>query len=160
LSIVRIVAGLLLVAVLLSSGHAGAHSRWVTVYSDTRFLSEDPGQHQDEIDVEVRLTNYNTYPVRVRCKVEAHTWWYPDTDNDGFEDTFTPENYRAVKWFRTRIGKARRLIGGRDKLKLVHMAVPHPDKGQEDLFEWYGDDHFAGWEHGGMDSTVKHCHGR
>jgi uncharacterized protein (DUF58 family) len=153
-----LIACLVLAGVILQPGSVQAHSRWVGVFASPKSFTEDPGQFQDEVDVEVRLSNYNPFSIRVRCKVEASTTWYPDADNDGLSESVVPKRYTSVKWFRTRIGKAGR-FGGRDKTKTVHVAVAHPDKGPES-FEFYGDDHFSGWEHGSMDATVNHCHRR
>jgi hypothetical protein len=153
-----LIACLILAGVILRPGSVQAHSRWVVVFASPNSFTEDPGQFQDEMDVEVRLSNYNSFSVRLRCKVEASTSWYSNADNDGFADSFAPERYQGVKWFQTRIGRAGR-FGGRDRTKTVHVAIAHLDKGPES-FESYGYDHFSGWEHGSMDAAVNHCHRR
>lgn len=153
----KVLGSLAFAALLLSATHAHAHSPKVFVVTESSPFSEEPGPTQDEIDVTVRITNYNDYTVRVRCKIEASSSWYRDADDDGFADDFVPEIHRSVKWFGTRIGRPGPYRASRERNKTVHVVIPHPEKPES--YDYYGDDHFIGWEYGPMDADVNHCHG-
>jgi hypothetical protein len=140
---------LVLLAVVALGTPARAHSR--NVLASASVSSDDRGQYEDVIAVRAELLNLATRRVRVRCKVEVTSAWWRDADDDSFFDEASPERYRGVKWFSTRIGR------NRSRSKTVQVRVPHPDKGAE-MGQYYGNDQFQGWETGYSAAEINHCH--
>jgi hypothetical protein len=145
----RIRLTLPLLIVLAVAAPAQAHSR--NVLASASVWSDDRGQYEDIIGVRAELLNLADRRMRVRCKVEATSAWWRDADDDSFFDEASPERYRGVKWFSTRIGS------NRGRSKTVQVRVPHPDKGPETGL-YYGNDQFQGWETGYSTAEINHCH--
>jgi hypothetical protein len=146
---VRTRVPLVLLGALAVALPAQAHSR--NVLASATVLSDDRGQYEDVVGVGADLLNVGNRRVRVRCKVEVTSAWWRDADDDSFFDEASPERYRGVKWFSTRIGR------NRSRFKTVQVRVPHPDKGAE-TGQYHGNDQFQGWETGYVSAEVTHCH--
>lgn len=155
---VRVLLLLLVLAPLLSPSSAAAHFRWdLEGQSSAIQGSVNLGQFVDEADMKALVWNPRPFPIRVRCRLVARTFWCPDANNDGICDAGTETSW-ATKWFQMGI-RGSGPSGPRKKIKVVHVTIPHPDRGPESTSTLYGYDYFSGWEGGRPLSRMNHCHG-